>query len=152
VMRAAELADVPVLFEPAHLPVVGNVAPDQVLALATPGRPFRPLGAGPDALDLCVADFVLGEALIEDDDVGIGIPRGILAAPITLGASGRRKRGARGRGGQEGSSVQVRFHRASRERISYQVQRANEDGALTAMQAKHLGSSRGDYDVDLCSA
>ena len=81
-------ADVAVLLEPAHLAVVGDVAPDQVLADAVPGRPFGPERAGVEALDRRVADLVFGEALVEHDDVRVGIAHGILAAPIAFSAGG----------------------------------------------------------------
>src|SRR5205814_1994941 len=47
----AIFADVAILLEPAHLPVVGDVAPDKVVALAAPRRAFSPQCAGPQALN-----------------------------------------------------------------------------------------------------
>ena len=40
--RLAEHGDAPVILDPSHLPVVRNVAPDQILPLAVPGRSFAP--------------------------------------------------------------------------------------------------------------
>src|SRR5262245_46139218 len=50
VRRAPEDRHVTVVLEPAQLPIVGDVAPHQIPPLAVPGRPFRPQGAGPQAL------------------------------------------------------------------------------------------------------
>ena len=55
---AAECADVPVLLQPPQLPVIRDVAPDQILSLATPGRAFGPEASGIDALDRRVIDLV----------------------------------------------------------------------------------------------
>ena len=43
----AEHAHVTVVLQPSHLPVVGNVAPDEITALRVPGRPLRPQRSGP---------------------------------------------------------------------------------------------------------
>src|SRR5258705_10152335 len=72
--RRAEDADMAVLLEPAHLPVIRNVAPDEIAAGAVIGRAFRPAEAGGDALDRGIADLVL-EALVEHLDAVVGIPR-----------------------------------------------------------------------------
>ena len=63
---------VAVLLEPAQVLVVGDVAPQEVAADAAPGRPFGPQGAGIEALDRRVAELRL-EALVDDDDVRVGI-------------------------------------------------------------------------------
>jgi hypothetical protein len=126
--RLAEVADVAVLFEPAQLAVVGNVAPDQVLAFAAPGWPFGPQHSGMDALDGGVANLVFGEALVEDDDVRVGIARGILAAPVALcvGGCGQQRGGS-----QEGAAIHVRFHRALEEELWYQTEEgANNTGSV----------------------
>src|SRR5436190_784809 len=73
--RLADDADVAVFVEPAELAVVGYVTPDQVIAAAIPGRPFGPEAAGEKPLDRRVADLVLRQALVEHDDVLIGIAR-----------------------------------------------------------------------------
>ena len=82
--RAAEDADVPVFFRDPHLPVVGNIAPQQVLSLRAPGRPFRPSRADVVAIDDRVEELVLGEALVERHDVRIRIARGLLVGPVAL--------------------------------------------------------------------
>src|SRR5581483_6787053 len=61
------------LLVPAHDAVVGDVAPQHVPAVAEPHRPLRPPEAGGEALHRRVEDAVLGEALVEDLERGIGI-------------------------------------------------------------------------------
>src|SRR5262249_15789593 len=99
--RLAHDADVAVVVEPAELHVVGDVAPDEVLADAAPGRPFRPEHAGVQTLDGRVADLVLAEGRVEADEVRVGVADGFLAAPVAV--VGRRRGGqrppGRGRGG-----------------------------------------------------
>ena len=100
-------ADVAVFFQPAHLAVVGDVAPDQEVAGGMPGRPFGPAGAGVQALDGGVADPVLVEARIERDDIRIGIAerlRGRSSRAASARRPERRPRPPRkGRIGVEGS-------------------------------------------------
>ena len=50
VRRASKHRHVPVVFHPPHLPVVRDVAPEKIAALAVPCRPLGPERAGPDAL------------------------------------------------------------------------------------------------------
>ena len=69
----AEGGDAAVFLDPAHLDVVGDVAPDEVAADAIPRRALGPKRAGVEALDGGVADHVFAEAIIERDDVGVGI-------------------------------------------------------------------------------
>ena len=71
--RLAEHGDAPVILDPSHLPVVRDVAPDQILPLAVPRRSFAPHAAGPQPLNRRVADAQRVERRIERDDVGIGI-------------------------------------------------------------------------------
>src|SRR5437764_2749634 len=54
VRRHAEYADVTIVLDVAHLPVVRNVAPDEIAADRTPRRSFRPQRAGPQTLDRSV--------------------------------------------------------------------------------------------------
>ena len=75
--RLAEHGDAAVVFDPAHLPVVGNVAPDQILALAVPRRPLAPHAACPQPLNRRVADAQRIERRIVRDDVGIRIRDGL---------------------------------------------------------------------------
>jgi hypothetical protein len=49
--RATELADMPILIEPAHLDRVGDVTPHEEFAYTIPGRPFRPKHARVEPLD-----------------------------------------------------------------------------------------------------
>ena len=82
----AHHADVAVVLEPAELDVVGDVGPDEVLADAVPGRALGPEHARMEAPDGRVADLDLGEALVEDDDVGIGVAGGLgVAGPYCGG-------------------------------------------------------------------
>ena len=98
----AEGGDAAILFDPAHLDVVGDVAPDEVAADAVPRRALGPERAGVEALDGGVADHVAAEAIVERDDVGVGVlnGRGILrVGPVAgrgVGADGL----LRGLGGQ----------------------------------------------------
>src|SRR5262249_38167113 len=95
---AAHHADVAVVVEPAELDVVGDVAPDEIVADAVPGRPFSPEHAGVQPLDRRIADLVLLKAFVERDEVRIGIADGRLAGPGAVGGGCQRGSG-RGRGG-----------------------------------------------------
>src|SRR5580658_7128214 len=103
--RRAENAGVPVLFEPAHLAVVGDVAPQQEPARGAPRRTLSPKGAGPKPLDGRVRDDVFLEALVERNQVGIGIAKRIASAPIPLLCLGGYCRERRGRACKKLSSV-----------------------------------------------
>ena len=70
----AKGGDVAILVQPAQLHVVGDVAPEQVTANAVPRRPFRPERAAVEAFDDGIANLVAVKALIQGDDVGVGIP------------------------------------------------------------------------------
>ena len=89
-----------VLFEPAHLPVVRDIAPHQVACPAVPGRTFRPEQAGVYALNRGIADLVFCEALIDDDDVFVRIARrivtGIVAWGLRLQSRTRQRRPEKG--------------------------------------------------------
>ena len=80
--RVAEDRDVAVLFNPAHLDVVGDVAPDQVTADSVPRRTFGPQRAGMEPLDGRVAHHVPAEAVVQGDDVGVGILQRLLPRPV----------------------------------------------------------------------
>ena len=71
--RVAEHGDAAVLLDPAHLDVVGDVAPHQVAADAVPRGTLGPQRAGVEPLDGRVATHVPAEAIVEGDDVGVGI-------------------------------------------------------------------------------
>src|SRR6185437_1252953 len=64
------------IFEIAKLPVVRNIAPDQILALRIPGRSLRPQAASIEPLDGRIADLRLEALGVDDDDVWIGIALG----------------------------------------------------------------------------
>src|SRR5947209_8034985 len=49
------------LFIPAHHPVVRDIAPEQVTAIAEPDWPFGPTHAGGDFLDFRQRELVLNE-------------------------------------------------------------------------------------------
>src|SRR5918993_1884492 len=63
----------PIILDPPHLPIVRDVAPDQVLPLAVPRRSFAPHATCPQPLNRRVADANRVECGIVRDDVGIGI-------------------------------------------------------------------------------
>ena len=79
-----EDADVAVLLEPAQVPIVGDIAENQVAPAAVPCGPFGPKQARVQPLDGCALDPVLVEPLVQGDDVRIGIMNGVLAAPVAL--------------------------------------------------------------------
>ena len=87
----AERADVPVLFQVPHLDVVGNVAPEQVATHAIPRRALGPehVLAVVNAADGRVAELVLLEAVVDHDDVGIGVADRRCVLAITGPAPGR---------------------------------------------------------------
>ena len=68
---AAKHADVIVVLDPPHLPVVRDVTPDQISPLARPRRPFAPERAGPQPLDGAVGLHQPAELGIDDEDVWI---------------------------------------------------------------------------------
>src|ERR1700688_3988513 len=62
-----------VIVEIAELPVGRNVAPDEILPLRVPGRPFSPQTARVKALDRGVADLGLEALGVDDEDIRVGI-------------------------------------------------------------------------------
>ena len=99
--------DVAVFLEPAQILVVRDVAPQQVAADRAPGRSLGPQRAGVQPLDRRVAELVL-EALVEHDDVGVGVAHGLGARAEITRERLRRHRGGggeRGRGGEEAAAV-----------------------------------------------
>jgi len=70
-------ADVTVVFDPAHLNVVGNVAPKEVAADAIPGRAFRPQRPDVQTLNRGVPQLVLVESLVQRNDVRIRVADGV---------------------------------------------------------------------------
>ena len=81
----AEDRDAAVFFDPAHLAIIGDIAPDQIAAHTVPGHALGPERAGVEALDHGVAHHVAAEAIIERDDVGIGILDQLIARPTARG-------------------------------------------------------------------
>ena len=71
VRRQAEDRHAAVVLDPAQLPVVRDVAPDQVAALSVPGRPLGPERPGPQALDGRVRLRQAVERRVDRDDVGV---------------------------------------------------------------------------------
>ena len=69
----AEYADRAGLLLPAHDAVVGDVAPQQVAAVAEPGRPLAPAHARGEPLDAGEPQAILAEARIEELDGRVGI-------------------------------------------------------------------------------
>ena len=87
------------LLLPLEDAVVGDVAPQQVAAVAEIDGALRPAAAGGEALHAGELQPVLLEARIERDDGGIGIARGLLPAVGEGGTDGvvSDMRGAPGR-------------------------------------------------------
>src|ERR1700735_1066686 len=69
------------ILEIAKLPVVRNIAPDQVLSLRIPGRPFGPQAAGIESFDGGVANLCLEAFGIDHDDIRIRIALGCGVGP-----------------------------------------------------------------------
>ena len=95
VRRHAEHRHVAVVLDPAHLPVVRNVAPDQELADRVPGRTLGPQRPGPQALDGRVRLREAIERRIDRDDVRIpeiDVRRGIRAEIARRGGDRARRR------------------------------------------------------------
>src|SRR5687768_15023895 len=69
----AEHGDAAVVLQPSELAIVGDVAPDQILALTVPRRTLAPHAAAPQTLDRGVADAQRVERRVVRDDVGIRI-------------------------------------------------------------------------------
>src|SRR5262249_44258926 len=80
--RIAEGRNVAILFDPAHLHVVGNVAPYQVATDAVPRRTLGPQGSKMEASDDGVVDDIPPETLVESDNVRIGILDRVLPRPV----------------------------------------------------------------------
>src|SRR6516165_9998884 len=95
VRRHAKNAHVTVVLEPSQLPVVGNVAPDEVAALRVPGRPLRPKRPGPQSLDRRVRLAEAVEARINGEHVRVGeidVRRSIWAKIARRAGYGARRR------------------------------------------------------------
>ena len=62
---------------PTQDTVIGDVAEEEIPAIAKPYRPFRPSCAGIEALDRCVANFVFCETRVNHFHGGVRIGHGI---------------------------------------------------------------------------
>jgi len=80
-------AHVAVFFQPAELPGIRNVAPNQTARVAVPGRAFHPQTTGVEPLDWGVTDHVAAETVIERDDVGVGVANGLRKVSLSQEAS-----------------------------------------------------------------
>jgi hypothetical protein len=69
--RRAEYGNATVVLRPSHLPIIGDVAPQQITALRAPGRAFGPQQSGIEALDRRIRLGEVIERRIDRDDVGI---------------------------------------------------------------------------------
>ena len=92
VRRLAEHADRPGLLLPLHDPVVGDVAEQDVAAVAEPDRPLGPAEAGGQPLDLGRLMPVAGERWVDDLDERVGVA--LAGLPVGAGRSGQRRRRA----------------------------------------------------------
>ena len=135
-------ADVAVFFEPAHLAVVGNVAPDQVAARRRSRPALRPRASPVCSRWMaccrsCIWRSACRARRCRDRDSGPGCGR-----RIALGESGHGKRG----GGQKGSSIHGGDASISRSRASmressasmlfWPVPAAARRGVRSAMSAR----------------
>src|SRR5258705_10660499 len=68
--RRAKDSDATVVLRPSHLPIVGNVAPQQIAALRAPGRAFGPQQSGIEALDRRVGLGKVLDRRSDRDDAG----------------------------------------------------------------------------------
>src|SRR5271165_1168757 len=110
--RTAECSDPAVLPDVAVLRIAGHIAEHQVLTLARPGWTLRPLRTGPQPAHGAIARCELPERRIDDDDVGVGIDRGVARAPIARrGGNRARRRAELGIGGW----ARLRHHPARRQ-------------------------------------
>src|SRR5205823_7586578 len=84
----------PVLPNIAVLNVAGDVAEDEVLSLARPGRAFRPVRTGPQPADWSTSQPDAVECRIDDDDVRVRIDRWPARGPVARRAGDRARRRA----------------------------------------------------------
>src|SRR4051794_10843270 len=91
-----EYADVAVVLRPSHLPVVGNVADEEIAALRTPCRAFRPQQTGEEALDRRIRLGHVIERRIDGDDVRVPEIGGWGAAGAEIARRRGDRRGRRG--------------------------------------------------------
>src|SRR5205823_6090243 len=77
-----------------HLPIIGDVAPQEITALRVPGRAFGPQQSGMEALDRRVGLSEIIERRIDRDDIGIPEIGGRRAARAEIARRGgdRRRR------------------------------------------------------------
>jgi hypothetical protein len=80
--RLSERRHPPVLPDVAVLRIAGDIAEDEVLPLARPGRALGPIGARPQPAQRRVARDQRAERRVDDDDVRVGIDRWVAAAPV----------------------------------------------------------------------
>ena len=71
--RVAEDADVAILFEPAQLDIVRDVAPEEEAADPVPGRALQPEAAGPEPLDRGIPLDVLVELRGDRDNIRVRV-------------------------------------------------------------------------------
>src|SRR5512147_105089 len=83
-----------VILRPSHLPVVGNVAPQQIASLRAPGWAFGPQHTGVKALDRRVGLGEVVEGRVDRDNVGVPEigGRGAARTEIARRAGDRRRR------------------------------------------------------------
>src|SRR5579883_1050765 len=95
----AKDADVAIFVQPAELPIVGNITPDQVTSGGIPGAALGPGGAGPEPLDTGVNQFISVKPLVQDDDSAVRVPLQVSAWRFLVRFRGKRsKSGACGGG------------------------------------------------------
>ena len=90
----AEDADLSGIFEPAQDAVVGDVAEEQIAAVAKPYGALGPARAGVEPLDRGALDIIFSEARVQNFDGGIGVGDGIF--PLLLAGECKRIESERG--------------------------------------------------------
>src|SRR5262249_18482362 len=81
----SEYSHTTVFFDPSHLNIVRDIAPDKVSAHTIPGRAFGPECAEMHTPDDRVAHDVPAKAIIQRDDIRIRILNGVLPVPVADG-------------------------------------------------------------------
>jgi hypothetical protein len=100
----AENADASVVVKPSHLAIVGDIAPENVTADSVPDDAFGPEQPGMEPLNRRIADLVLIEARVQDQDIRVRVTHRALSGPIAFGRGAAGGRSDERDGAGEGAS------------------------------------------------